>query len=142
LPKLPLLKNRIPNAKVLTNPARLSIEGKEIVLVNYPLIRSIFHHCLLSQEMGKIPHEEMTTKVADLIFSQGSVGITQEIYWKQAEYFLIHSDATVVINDSVAAMGYQKSKGKGGMATTGNFEREGDFLCLMSRAKNFIQFCE
>jgi len=27
----------------------------------------------------------------------------------------------VVINDSVASMGWQKSKGKGGMATTGNF---------------------
>jgi hypothetical protein len=142
LPKLPLLKNRIPSAKVLTNPARLCIEGKDVILVNYPLIRNIYTHCLLSQEIVKIAPEDMSGKVADLIFSQGTVAIAQDIYWKQNSYFLINSETTVVINDSVAAMGHHKSKGKGGMATTGNFEREGDFLCLMSRAKNFIQFCE
>jgi hypothetical protein len=31
----------------------------------------------------------MPAKVAELIFSQGSVSIAQEIYWKQAHYFLI-----------------------------------------------------
>lgn len=63
----------------------------------------------------------MTGKVAELIFSQGTVAIAQDIYWKQNQYFLINSETTVVVNDSVAAMGYQKSKGKGGLATTGNF---------------------
>lgn len=48
LPKLPLLKNRILSAKILTNPARISLEGREVVLVNYPLIRNIYTHCLLS----------------------------------------------------------------------------------------------
>jgi hypothetical protein len=28
LPKLPLLKTKIPGAKVLTNPARISLEGR------------------------------------------------------------------------------------------------------------------
>jgi hypothetical protein len=69
--------------------------------------------------------KDMTSKVADLIFSQGTVAIAQDIYWKQSNYFLINSETTVVINDSVAETGYQKNKGMGGMATTGNFEREG-----------------
>ncbi len=92
--------------------------------------------------MVKIAPSEMTGKVSDLIFSQGTVGIAQDIYWKQSDYFLISSETTVIINDNVAVMGYHKSKGKGGLATTGNFSREKDFLCLMSRAKTLIQFCE
>lgn len=142
LPKLPLLKNRIPSAKVLTNPARICFESRELVLVNYPLIRNIYTHCLLSQEIVKMAPQDMTSKVSDLIFSQGTVSIAQDTYWRQNNYFLVSSETTVIINDSVAAMGYQKTKGSGGMATTGNFEREGDFLCLMSKSKNFIQFCE
>lgn len=83
----------------------------------------------------------MLGKASDLIFSQGTVAIAQDIYWKQSGYFLINSETTVIINDSVASMGSHKSKGKGCMATTGNFEREGDFLCLMGKAKNFVQLC-
>lgn len=73
--------------------------------------------------MAEIPQEEMSSKVSELMFSQGSVAIAQDIYWKQHDYFRIHTDTTVVVNDNVAAMGFQKSKGKGGMASTGNFQR-------------------
>lgn len=55
------------------------------------------------------------------MFSQGNVAIAQDYYWPQADYFNINSDSVVVVCDSVASMSWNKSKGKGGMATTGNF---------------------
>lgn len=84
----------------------------------------------------------MTSKVADLIFSQSSISMAQHIYWKQSNYFLINSDTTIIINDNVAANGFQKNKGVGGMATTGNFERDGEFFCLMSKVKDYLQTCQ
>jgi hypothetical protein len=59
--------------------------------------------------------------VSELLFGQGNVGVGQDYYWPQAEYFNINSDSVVVVNDSVASMSWNRSKGKGGMATTGNF---------------------
>lgn len=54
LPKLPLLEERMKGAKVLTNPARISFEGKEIVLANYPIIRSIHSQCLMAGESSQL----------------------------------------------------------------------------------------
>lgn len=66
-----------------------------------------------------------------------------EFYWAQAEYFNIHAETILVVTDSVDVMNFYKSRGKvGGLANTGNFERDGDFLCLMSWAKNIVQFCD
>lgn len=66
-----------------------------------------------------------------------------DYYWAQTDYFHIHSETILVVTDSVAAMSFNKSKGKiGGLANTGNFERDGDFLCLMSWGKSIVQFCD
>lgn len=92
--------------------------------------------------MEIIKPDLLPAKACDLLFSQGSVSLAQDIYWPQSNYFHVNQDTIVVVSDSVSAMGWHKSKGKGGMATSGNFQRDGDFLCLMSRSKNLIQFCE
>lgn len=140
LPKLPLLKTRIPGAKVLTNPARLCLEGKELLLANLPLLRSIFSQniCLKDQEMSQ---EEIGPNIAKLVFSQGTIVTGLEHYWPQHDYFNIHSETILVVTDSIDTMNFYKSTGKvGGLANTGNFQRDGDFLCLMSWAKNIVQF--
>jgi hypothetical protein len=47
------------------------------MLVNYPLVKNIYNNCLLSEFSVKIAAEQMTSKVADLIFSQGTVALVQ-----------------------------------------------------------------
>lgn len=47
------------------------------MLVNYPLVKNIYNNCLLSEFSVKIAPEQMTSKVADLIFSQGTVALVQ-----------------------------------------------------------------
>ena len=142
LPKLPLLDRHISGVKVLTNPARISLEGRELLFVNYPLIRNIYSNLLMSEETSQIPQEQLTASVASLMFSQGNVALTQHYYWPQAQYFNINTETTVFISDTVASMGFNQIKNKGGMATTGNFDLDGDFLCLMTQAKKLVQFCE
>lgn len=116
----------------------MSIEGREVVLVNYPIIKNIYSQCLLSEEVVKIPQAEMVSRVSELIFSQGSIAIGQQFYWPQVDYFNISSETVVVISDNVAEASMQKSKGKGSMVTIGNFERDGEFLCAMAKSKNPI----
>ena len=47
-----------------------------------------------------------------------------------------------MVTDSIGDPKFTKSKGKiGGLANTGNFDRDGEFLCIMSANKNnIIQF--
>jgi hypothetical protein len=132
-----LLKTQIPGARVLSNPAKLCLEGKELVLANYPLIKNI-----VSQSLVPYDPVHSSQRVTDLVYSQGSITMAGENYWPQADYFNISSETLLVVTDSIGATGFQKSKGKfGGLANTGNFERDGDFLCLMSWAKNMVQSC-
>jgi hypothetical protein len=135
LPKIPMLKNRNVGAKVLTNPVKMSLEGREIVLANYPLIRSIVSQSIVTSEAPQLSQEELVSKVTDLVFSQGTIGLGFDHYWPQAEYFSISGDSTVVLTDGVAAAAYQKRGKMGGLANAGNFDRDGDFLCVMSWAK-------
>lgn len=82
-------------------------------------------------------------KVSDLMFSQGTIVQGGDFYWPQVDYFNIHSETILVVTDSIDGTSFHKSRGKiGGLANTGNFDRDGDFICLMSWSKNPIQFCE
>ena len=65
-----------------------------------------------------------------------------EHYWAQSDYFNINSQTLLVVTDSIGDPKFTKSKGKiGGLANTGNFDRDGEFLCIMSANKNnIIQF--
>ncbi len=77
------------------------------------------------------------------MFSQGTIGLAYDHYWPQAGYFNITNDSIVVVTDGVTATVFKDRKklGLGGLANTGNFDRDGDFICLMSRAKEVIQLC-
>ena len=50
LPKIPLLKMDF-NAKVLPNPCKISVDGKELMLVNYPLIKYIHSKSLMQSNI-------------------------------------------------------------------------------------------
>ena len=84
----------------------------------------------------------MIGKVADLVFSQGTISIGEEHYWPQADYFNINSETIVVVNDNIDAMNFHKKGKVGGLVNTGNFERDGDFLFFVSMAKEPVQFSE
>ena len=144
LPKLPLLKAGILGSKILTNPAKLSLEGRELMLVNYPLVKNIFSQALPINNSHQVSQKVLMEKVTNLLFSQGTISFGGDHYWPQNEYFNIHNETILVVTDSIDAMSFNKSGGKvGGLANTGNFERDGDFLCVMSANKsNIIQFCE
>ena len=53
LPKVPVLKNQY-HCKVLSNPARLTIHGKEVIFVNYPLVKNLYSKNLIRKEIDKI----------------------------------------------------------------------------------------
>lgn len=84
----------------------------------------------------------MTKRVTDLIFSQNSIALCQEIFWRQEHYFKISIETLVIVTDKASPMFHVENKGKGGLACTGNFDRDGDFLAYFPKnSKNPIQFC-
>ena len=122
LPKLPLLKASILGAKILTSPSKLSLEGRELMLVNYPIVKNIFSQTLLINNSHQVSQENLMKKVTDLLFSQGTIATGGDHYWPQNEYFNIHTETILVVTDSIDAMSFNKSRGKvGGLANTGNF---------------------
>lgn len=46
LPKPPILKH-FYNAKVVTNPARFLVHGKECLFLNYPLVKNLYSKSLI-----------------------------------------------------------------------------------------------
>lgn len=110
------------------------------MLANYPIVRNIFSQSLIPYDSSQ---SELVSKVAELLFSQGSIAQGADFYWPQAEYLNIHTETILVVADSIDGMSFYKSRGKvGGLANTGNFNRDGDFICLMTWSKTPIQFCE
>ena len=139
LPKIPILRDDF-NAKVLSNPARLSIHGQECVFMNYPLIQNIHSHNLISKEIDTVDSKEMTKKVSELLFSQNNIGLCNKVFWKQSQYLNISKDNLLFICDKACALGsYQM--GKRGLASIGNFQRDGDFIALFMELENRIQIC-
>ena len=113
------------------------------MIANYPLVKNIFSQSLIPIDPNQSTQQLLVEKVTDLLFSQGSIAMGSEHYWPQADYFNIHSETILIITDSIGAMSFNKSKGKyGGLANTGNFERDGDFICLMSWTKTPLRFCD
>jgi hypothetical protein len=62
LPKIPVLKHNF-NAKVLNNPAKMSIHGKEIMFVNYPLVKNLYSTNLIPKAIDKINADEMALRI-------------------------------------------------------------------------------
>lgn len=60
--------------------------------------------------------------------------MTNKIFWKQSPYFNIHSENIVFLNDSSCNQ-VRHETGKGGFASVGNFQREGEFICFMPHRK-------
>ena len=73
LPKLPILKVGIIGAKILTNPARLSLEGRELMLINYPIVKNIFTQILSINNLHQISQDILMEKATDLFFGQGTL---------------------------------------------------------------------
>ena len=113
------------------------------MLANYPLVRSIFSKSLIPYDPTQSSQSELVSKVSELLFSQGTIVQGGDYYWPQSEYFNINAETILVVTDSIDGMSFHKSRGKvGGLANIGNFNRDGDFICLMSWSKTPIQFCE
>lgn len=50
LPKIPVLRHDY-NVKVTSNPARFSIQGRECIFLNYPLIQNLYSKSLIIKEI-------------------------------------------------------------------------------------------
>ena len=71
----------------------------------------------------------MSKKVYDILFSQNNIGLCNKVFWKQSEYLNISKDNLLFISDKACALGAHEV-GKGGLASVGNFQRDGDFIAL------------
>lgn len=84
-------------------------------------MRELHSKNLRPQEVSEVSQADIARKVTELIFSQNSVGICHDYYWRQSEYLETNADTLIVVSDKASDMFYERSKGKGGLLSTGNF---------------------
>lgn len=89
LPKVPILKNYY-NAKVVSNPARFCIQGKECLFLNYPLVKSLNSKCVYSSSSNKLDHLETCKRTFNILFSQNNLALADKFFWKQSAFLAIN----------------------------------------------------
>lgn len=128
LPKIPILRHDY-NARILSNPARISVHGQECLFLNYPLVQNLHSNNLVSKEIDVVNSVDIAKKVYELLSSQNNVGICNKIFWKQSQYFNINKDDLLFINDKACPLATFETI-KGGLVSIGNFQRDGDFIAF------------